>query len=198
MNLEDWDRIRNRIESLETEVRFLRRGQARTDDGSFETLLEHLHDSLRERPWTSSEVFEQAEDNPLLYAAMVRCLGPVPTIQGLSKLLMQRRGQCGEYTVRYLKRGNSGSLFTVQQCCTPALEKRSTVQRTKGGEVETMTKERKHILDELERFHLGKLDEIRVKRGVATLDGSRPIVIDGAVNLKIDPAKKELVVSWGA
>jgi hypothetical protein len=64
-------------------------------------------------------------------------------------------------------------------------------------EVETMTKERTHILDELERFHLGRLDEIRVKRGYATLDGSRPIVIDGSVNLKIDPTRKELVVSWG-
>jgi hypothetical protein len=60
-----------------------------------------------------------------------------------------------------------------------------------------MIKERKHILDELERFHLGKLDEIRVKRGVSTLDRSRPIVIDGSVNLKIDPTRKELVVSWG-
>jgi hypothetical protein len=60
-----------------------------------------------------------------------------------------------------------------------------------------MTKDRAHILDELERFHLGKLDEIRVKRGYSTLDGSRQIVVDGAVNLKIDPSRKELVVSWG-
>ena len=60
-----------------------------------------------------------------------------------------------------------------------------------------MTKERAHILDELERFHQGKLDEVRAKRGYSTLDGSRQIVIDGAVNLKIDPSRKELVVTWG-
>ena len=33
--------------------------------------------------------------------------------------------------------------------------------------------------------------------GISTLDGSRPTVIDGAVNLKIDMIRKELVVSWG-
>jgi hypothetical protein len=32
-----------------------------------------------------------------------------------------------------------------------------------------MNKDRAHILDELERFHLGKLDEIRVKRGYTDL-----------------------------
>ena len=100
------------------------------DEASFESLLEYLHDSLREKPWTSNEVFEQAEENSLLYAAMVRCLGPVPTIQGLSKLLMQRRGQWGNYTVRYVKRRNSGSLFTVQQCCTPAPNQKRTVAKT--------------------------------------------------------------------
>jgi hypothetical protein len=32
---------------------------------------------------------------------------------------------------------------------------------------------------------------------LSTLDGARPIVIDGALNLKIVPTRKELVVSWG-
>jgi hypothetical protein len=54
-----------------------------------------------------------------------------------------------------------------------------------------------HILDELERFHQGKLDEVRAKRGYSTLDGSRQIPIDVAVNLRIDPSRKKLVVSWG-
>jgi hypothetical protein len=60
-----------------------------------------------------------------------------------------------------------------------------------------MTKDQEHILNELDSFHLGKLDEIRVKRGYSTLDGSRQIVVGAAVNLKIDPSRKELVVSWG-
>ncbi len=59
-----------------------------------------------------------------------------------------------------------------------------------------MTKQRAHILDELQRFHQGKLDEIRVKRGCSALDGARQIVIGGAVNLIIDPRQKKLVLSW--
>jgi hypothetical protein len=58
-------------------------------------------------------------------------------------------------------------------------------------------RDRNDVLDELESFHLGKLQEIRVKRGPSTLDGSRQMVIDGAVSLKIDPTRKELIVSWG-
>jgi hypothetical protein len=59
-----------------------------------------------------------------------------------------------------------------------------------------MTKDQEHILSELESFHLGKLDEIRVKRGYTTLDGSRQIVIDGAVNLMIDPCQRKVVLTW--
>jgi hypothetical protein len=82
--------------------------------------------------WTSSQVFEQADENPLLYTALARCLGPQPTIQGLSKLLIQLRGRRGQYTLRYVKRGNSGSLFAVQQCSTPAGIHKSRVGKTTG------------------------------------------------------------------
>ena len=58
-------------------------------------------------------------------------------------------------------------------------------------------RDRNEVLDELLEYHQGKLDEIRVKRGYSTLDGSRPIVIDGAVNLKIDPRERTLTLSWG-
>jgi hypothetical protein len=56
--------------------------------------------------------------------------------------------------------------------------------------------DREHILDELERFHQGKLDEIRVKRGYSTLDGSREFVIGGSVNLTIDPRQRKVVLTW--
>jgi hypothetical protein len=59
-----------------------------------------------------------------------------------------------------------------------------------------MNKDRAHILDELERFHLGKLNEIRVKRGVSTLDRPRQVVIDGTINLKLDARERRLVVTW--
>jgi hypothetical protein len=58
-------------------------------------------------------------------------------------------------------------------------------------------RDRNEVLDDLLEYHQGKLDEIRVKRGYSTLDRHREIVIDGAVNLKIDPSRKELIVSWG-
>ena len=59
--------------------------------------------------------------------------------------------------------------------------------------------DREHVLSELEKYYTDKLVSVQAKlRGVATLDGSRSIVIDGAVNLKIDPNRKELILSWGA
>jgi len=59
-----------------------------------------------------------------------------------------------------------------------------------------MTKERAHILDELERFHQGKLDEVRAKRNQTALDHPREIVIGGAVNLTIDPRQRKVVLTW--
>lgn len=60
-----------------------------------------------------------------------------------------------------------------------------------------ISKDKLHILNELEKFHLGKLDAIRAKREMATLDGPRQCVVEGAVNLTIDPSRKELVVTCG-
>ncbi len=59
-----------------------------------------------------------------------------------------------------------------------------------------MTKEREHILDELERFHQGKLDEVRAKRGHSTLHQPRELVIGGRVSLKIDPQHRKVILSW--
>ena len=58
--------------------------------------------------------------------------------------------------------------------------------------------DREHILSELEKYYSDKLVSVQAKRrGIATLDRPREIVIDGSLNLKIDPTRKELVVSWG-
>jgi len=128
----------DRIEALEDsqarildELRILRRGRTRADEESVVALLEYLHDVFDLEPWTSNQVFEQAEENPLLYAALVRCLGLQPTIQGLSKLLMRSRGPWGLYALRCLKqRGHSGAVFTVTQCVTPSPIQNSRVCRT--------------------------------------------------------------------
>jgi len=124
--------LKQTVQALQAEVRWLRRGNPRADANSLETLLEYLHDVFALAPWTSNQVFEQAEENPLLYAVVVRCLGPQPTIQGLSKLLMQSRGHWGVYTLRSIKRGSSGTLFGVQQCNTPAQFENGRVKRIQG------------------------------------------------------------------
>ncbi len=61
-----------------------------------------------------------------------------------------------------------------------------------------MSKDQKHILGELEKFHEGKLAEVRTK--LAGGSGSvqpREIVTGGKVSIRIDPEHQELVVSWG-
>jgi hypothetical protein len=59
-----------------------------------------------------------------------------------------------------------------------------------------MSKE--HILSELEKFHQGKLDEVRAKRaGRSQPTTAQEIVTGGSVNIKIDAAHQQLVVSWG-
>ena len=110
------------------EIRLLRCGSGRTDPDSLETLLAYLNASFGENSWTSHAVFEQAEENPLLYAAITRCLGELATIQGLSKLLLGVVGQWGEYSLRCLKkRSNAGAVFQVKQCVTPSLNETGIV-----------------------------------------------------------------------
>lgn len=106
------------------ELRLLRCGSGRTDPDSLETLLAYLNASFGESPWTSHNVFERAEDNPLLDAAITRCLGELATIQGLSKLLLGALGKWGDYSLKCLKkRSNAGAVFQVKQCVTPSLKK---------------------------------------------------------------------------
>jgi hypothetical protein len=108
------------------ELRFLRCGAGRIDPESLETLLAYLNASFGERPWTSHNAFEQAEDNPLLDAAITRCLGELGTIQGLSKLLLGHLGTWGDYALTCVrKRSNAGAVFQVKQCVTPSLPERS-------------------------------------------------------------------------
>jgi hypothetical protein len=110
------------------ELRLLRCGGGRTDPESLETLLAYLNASFDKRPWTSHNAFEQAEDNPLLDAAITRCLGELGTIQGLSKLLLGHLGAWGEYSLTCVrKRSNAGAVFQVKQCVTPSLPERSSL-----------------------------------------------------------------------
>lgn len=59
-----------------------------------------------------------------------------------------------------------------------------------------MSKE--HILSELEKFHQGKLDEVRAKRA-GRLQPIKPqeVSASGTVNIRIDAEHKQLIVSWG-
>ena len=55
---------------------------------------------------------------------------------------------------------------------------------------------RNEVLDELLEYHQGKINEIRSELGYATVDRPRQIVIDGAINLKLDAQERRLVVTW--
>jgi hypothetical protein len=58
-----------------------------------------------------------------------------------------------------------------------------------------MSKE--HILSELEKFHQGKLDEVRAKRaGRSQPTTPQEIITDGMVNIRVDPKNQQLIVSW--
>jgi hypothetical protein len=58
-----------------------------------------------------------------------------------------------------------------------------------------MSKE--HILNELEKFHQGKLDEVRAKRaGHAKPNQAQEIVANGTVNIAIDPRQRKVVLTW--
>ncbi len=120
--------LKETVATLQAEMRLLRRGAGRTDGESLEVMLQHLRDSFGDVPWQSFRVFEQADDNPALYAVLVRCLGSGPTIQGLSKFLMRNLGDRGDYRLRCLKRSNAGSRFVVLQCSTATPKNASTVR----------------------------------------------------------------------
>jgi hypothetical protein len=61
-----------------------------------------------------------------------------------------------------------------------------------------VSKDQKHILGELEKFHEGKLAEVRTKlAGHSKRDTEQELVGNETVNVRIDPSRKELVVSWG-
>jgi hypothetical protein len=126
--LEQW---RAETAGILKELRLPQCRRGREDEDSVEALLEYIHDSFGATPWTSNQLFEQADENPLLYAAMVRCLGPEPTIQGLSKLIMRHRGPCGAFLLKCTKeRGRLGAVFTVTHCVTASRMEESTVTRT--------------------------------------------------------------------
>lgn len=62
-----------------------------------------------------------------------------------------------------------------------------------------MSKDQKHILGELEKFHEGKLAEVRTKlAGHSKPIQSGGIVTGGQVNIQVDPQNQQLIVSWGS
>ncbi len=122
--------LQARLELLETEVRLLKRGQARIDAESVITFLEFVSDAFGKTSWTANRVFEAAEDNPFLYAALVRCLGGDPSIQGLGKFLMRSIGQWGPFRLRCIKpRSYLGAVFQLTHCVSKSGEEASRLQK---------------------------------------------------------------------
>lgn len=111
--------LKETVASLKAEVRLLRCDHPPIDEASLTTLLEYLHGTFGSTSFLSKHVFEEAELNQFLYAALVRCLGPEPTAQGLSKLLIPQSGQHGEFMLRCIKkRTNAGARFVVKHTFT--------------------------------------------------------------------------------
>jgi hypothetical protein len=104
------------------ELRLMRCGAGRIDADSLEALLEYLHDEFHESTWTSRVVFEQAAENRLLRAALIRCLGEEGTANGLGKLLKSHLGRTGEFLLVCVKKhGSSGAVFRVTDSVTSSL-----------------------------------------------------------------------------
>jgi hypothetical protein len=60
-----------------------------------------------------------------------------------------------------------------------------------------MTQEQECILADLESFHQNQLKELAAKRaGNSKEHQPQEIITDGMVNVKINAARKELVISW--
>jgi hypothetical protein len=59
-----------------------------------------------------------------------------------------------------------------------------------------MNKDRTHILDELERFHQGKLDEVRAKRSGSKLNQVKEIRMSEGLSVRIEASQKRVVLSW--
>jgi hypothetical protein len=57
--------------------------------------------------------------------------------------------------------------------------------------------DREEVLGELEAYYTDKLAAVAAKRGHAKPTQSREFAVDGTVHVRIDPSRKQLVVSWG-
>jgi hypothetical protein len=111
--------LKETVAGLQAEMRLLRCDHPPVDEASLTTLLEYLHGTFGSTSFLSKRVFEEAELNKFLYAALVRCLGPEPNAQGLSKMLIPRSGQHGEFMLRCIKkRTNAGARFVVKHSFT--------------------------------------------------------------------------------
>jgi hypothetical protein len=73
------------------------------------------------------------------------------------------------------------------------------MQRKEAGMNATVTdQDREEVLSELERYYSDKAAAVAAKRaGHSKAKHSQKLCVDGTVNVRIDPTRKELVVSWG-
>lgn len=60
-----------------------------------------------------------------------------------------------------------------------------------------MSKDQEHILNELESFYEGKLNEVRAKRsGQSKPSQSQEVMAGAGVLVRLYPARKEVTLSW--
>ena len=73
--------------------------------------------------------------------------------------------------------------------------------KTKGAGTMSATvtdEDREEVLSELERYYSDKAAADAAKRiGRSKSKQPQGLTVDGTVNVRIDPSRKELVVSWG-
>ncbi len=73
--------------------------------------------------------------------------------------------------------------------------------KTKGAGIMSAVvtdQDREEVLGELERYYADKVAAVAAKRaGHAKPKQLQELALDGTVNVRIDPSRKQLVVTWG-
>jgi len=106
--------LKQAVETLQAEVRLLRRGACRADEDAIEALLGYIHSDLGQEPWTVADVMAASAQNGLLLGSVRRCLGGKIGAYQLAVLLSRNCGVWGEYDLRCVRdRTRDGRVFVV-------------------------------------------------------------------------------------
>lgn len=106
------------LEAIVSELRLHRRVARPVDPAAVEALLAYCQDAMCE-VWTAAEVFKESHDHPLLRGALIRCIGPLPTVKLIARFFGRLSQtitgtEYGDYQLHRMKdHSNIGALYRV-------------------------------------------------------------------------------------